>query len=60
MAYSSICKVIKYVSAVEHSVTKEEYQLTGVKIVDRTNMEDTEIFWSEAGQYRDAIWCIPC
>lgn len=51
---AAICEVMKFLGASETSLSRAEYQLNKIYLVNWTNKEDTEAFWNEVGEYKDA------
>lgn len=48
------CEVIKYLGASDKVLTEAEYQLGKINLVDWKNKTDTEAFWSEVKDFKDA------
>ena len=51
---SAISKVMKFLGIDEDTISKADYQLQKINLVDRVNNMNTEKFWSEVGHYKDA------
>ena len=51
---SAICNVMKFLSINEDTISKADYQLQKINLVDWVNKMNTEKFWSEVGDYKDA------
>nr|XP_039247932.1 uncharacterized protein LOC120325836 [Styela clava] len=56
---AAICEVMKFLGASDQSISQAEYQLSKINLVDWVHKDDTEAFWSEVGDYRDASGCNP-
>ena len=45
---------MKFLGINEDTISKADYQLQKINLVDRVNKMNTEKFWSEVGDYKDA------
>ncbi len=50
---------MEYLGASQKSISSAEYQFQKIHLLDWTNKTDTEQFWSEVFQYKDASGCNP-
>lgn len=50
----AICEVMKFLGASDHSLSQAEYQLSKINLVDWVHKDNTEAFWGEVGEYKDA------
>ena len=51
---SAICNVMKFLGVTEDTVAKADYQIQKINSIDWVNKTNTEKFWSEVGDYKDA------
>ena len=51
---SAICNVMKFLGINEDTISKADYQLQKINLVDWVNKINTEKFWSEVGDCKDA------
>ena len=56
---SAIYNVIKFLGINDDTVAKADYQLQKINLVDWINKTNTEKFWSEVGDYKDALGSNP-
>ena len=50
----AICNVMKILGINKDTISKTDYQLLKINLVDWVNKMNTEKFWSEVGDYKDA------
>ena len=51
---SAICNVMKFLGINEDTISKADYQLQKINLVDWVNKMNTEKFWSKVGDYKNA------
>ena len=51
---SAICNVMKFLGINEDTTSKADYQLQKINLVDLVSKMNTEKFWSEVGDCKDA------
>ena len=56
---TAICEVMKFLGASDQFLSQAEYQLSKINLVDWVHKDDTEAFWIEVGEYKDASGCNP-
>ena len=55
----NICKVMRILGASDDAISQADYQLSKINLVDWVNKTDTEKFWCEVSEYKDASGSMP-